>query len=230
LRAAAHMSLRERGRMASAKRILVLGTSHGGGNWPPLAAVIVGLHQAGHAVQCFGDPAIAHDFASAAVAIEVVPAEDPLRTFIAQWRAAGDSGPSPFRAWADTCLPAVRALVRECRPQLMLSELFTMELARLTKAASGLRWCCLNPGCYFGPDSTRPFEADYVGRTRYYTSNSCKGSARPIWSSMGLTRSLTRPHPLCLGITTTWGRCGGNGPARHRHTSTSRGRRGCWSR
>ena len=56
--------------MASPQRILVLGTSHGGGNWPPLAAVIVGLHQAGHAVQCFGDPAIAHDLASAAVAVK----------------------------------------------------------------------------------------------------------------------------------------------------------------
>jgi hypothetical protein len=49
--------------MASPKRILVLGTSQGGGDWPPLAAVTVGLHQAGHAVQCFGDPAIAHDCA-----------------------------------------------------------------------------------------------------------------------------------------------------------------------
>ena len=78
--------------MVSPQRILVLGTSHGGGNWPPLAAVIVGLHQAGHAVQCFGDPAIAHDLASAAVAVEVVSAQDPLSTFIARWRAAGDVG------------------------------------------------------------------------------------------------------------------------------------------
>jgi hypothetical protein len=189
--------------MASSQRILVLGTSHGGGNWPPLAAIIVGLHQAGHAVWCFGDAAIAHDLASAAVVVEVVEAEDPLSTFIAQWRAAGDAGPSPFRAWADACLPAVRALVREFRPRVMLSELFTMELARLTKTASGLPWCCLNPGYYFGPESTRPFEADFVGRTRY---------------------------PPCRGITTMWGRCGGNGPARHRRTSTSRELRGCWSR
>src|SRR6266852_5254591 len=106
--------------MASPKRILVLGTAHGGGNWSPLAAVTVGLHQAGHAVQCFGDPAIAHDFASAAITVAVVPAEDTLTTFIAQWLAAGDSGPSPFRAWADACGPAVRTLVREFRPQVML--------------------------------------------------------------------------------------------------------------
>jgi UDP:flavonoid glycosyltransferase YjiC (YdhE family) len=161
--------------MASSQQILVLGTSHGGGNWPPLAAVIVGLHQAGHAVQCFGDAAIAHDLASAAVAVEVVTAEDPLSTFIARWRAAGDTGPSPFRAWADACALAVRALVREFRSRVVLSELFTMELARLTKAASGLPWCCLNPGYYFGPESTRPFEADFVGRTRYYIQQFLQG-------------------------------------------------------
>jgi MGT family glycosyltransferase len=46
----------------------------------------------------------------------------------------------------------------------MLSQLFTMELARLTKAACGLRWCCINPAYYFGPDSLRPFEADFAGR------------------------------------------------------------------
>jgi hypothetical protein len=105
--------------MAFPQRILVLGTSHGGGNWPPLAAVIVGLHQAGHVVQCFGDPAIAQDLASAAVAVEVVSAPDPLGTFIARWRAAGDSGPSPFRAWAQACAPAVYTLVREFRPRGM---------------------------------------------------------------------------------------------------------------
>jgi MGT family glycosyltransferase len=65
--------------------------------------------------------------------------------------------------------------VREFRPQVVLSELFTMELARLIKAACGLRWCCLNPGCYFGPESTRPFEADFVGRTRYYIQQFLQG-------------------------------------------------------
>jgi hypothetical protein len=63
--------------MVSLLRILVLGTSHGGWNWSPLATVTVRLHQAGHAVQCFGDPTIAHDFATAAITVSVVPTEDP---------------------------------------------------------------------------------------------------------------------------------------------------------
>jgi UDP:flavonoid glycosyltransferase YjiC (YdhE family) len=140
--------------MASAKRILVLGTSARGGDWPPLAAVTVGLHQAGHAVQCFGDPAIAQEFAAAGIAVEVVPAEDTL--------ARGAFGPRPLRVWAEACLPAVCALVRDFRPQVVVSQLFTSELARRTKAACGLRWCCINPAYYFGPDSLRPFEADFA--------------------------------------------------------------------
>lgn len=41
-----------------------------------------------------------------------------------------------------------------------------MELARLTKAACGLRWCYINPAYYFGLDSTRAFEADIAEPTR----------------------------------------------------------------
>jgi UDP:flavonoid glycosyltransferase YjiC (YdhE family) len=150
------------------QRILVLGTSFGGGNWPPLAAVAVGLHEAGHSVLCFGDSSIAHDFASAGIAIDVVPAEAALSSFMARWGAAGETGHSPFRAWADACMPAVRALVRDFRPQIVLSEIFTSELAHLTRAACGLHWCCVNPGYYFGPDSRRPPEADFVRRSRYF--------------------------------------------------------------
>jgi len=151
--------------MASLRRILVLGSSFGGGNWPPLAAVTVGLHQAGHTVKCFGDTTIAHDFASAAIPVEVVPAEHHLRVFVARWRAAGLSGPSPLRAWAEACLPSVRSLVRDFRPEIILSDIFTLDLARLTKTACGLRWCFVNPGYYFGPDSRRPFEADFAARS-----------------------------------------------------------------
>ena len=117
--------------MASPKRILVLGTSHGGGDWPPLAAVTVGLHQAGHAVQCFGDAAIAHDCASMAIPVEVGEAADALGALMAQWRAAGAAGPPPLRVWADTCLPAVRALVSEFRPELVVSQFFQRSAQRL---------------------------------------------------------------------------------------------------
>src|SRR5262249_23817189 len=85
---------------------------------------------------------------------------------MAPWRAAGASSPPPFRAWADACLPAIKAIVEDFRPELVLSQLFTMELGRLTKETCGLRWCCVNPSYYFGPDSARSLEADFVGPAR----------------------------------------------------------------
>ena len=117
--------------VAAPQKILVLATSTGGGNWPPLAAVTVGLYQAGYSVQCFGDPGIAQDFAAAAIPVDVMQAEGTLASFLTLWRAEGSSGPSPFRAWAEACLPVVRTLVSKFRPRALLSEIFTMELARL---------------------------------------------------------------------------------------------------
>ncbi len=81
---------------------------------------------------------------------------------MARWRSGQYAGPAPFRHWADACLPMVRALVRGFEPQLLLSEIFTAELARLTKLACGIPWCCINPGYYLGPDSIRSPETDYA--------------------------------------------------------------------
>jgi hypothetical protein len=111
---------------------------------------------------------MARDFLLANTGVEVVAANDTLLTFLTRWRAAGGSGPSPLRAWAEACLPSVQSLLNDFRPDLILSEIFTMELARLTKAATGIRWCCVNPAYYFGADSRRPFESDFAGPGRVF--------------------------------------------------------------
>jgi MGT family glycosyltransferase len=67
-----------------------------------------------------------------------------------------------LQAWAESCWPEVCALIRDFRPQGVVSQLFTAELARRIKAVCGLRWCCINPAYYFGPDSLRPFAADFA--------------------------------------------------------------------
>jgi hypothetical protein len=45
----------------------------GGGDWIPLATVMIGLHEAGHAVRCFGDSTIAQICATVSIPFEVVP-------------------------------------------------------------------------------------------------------------------------------------------------------------
>ncbi len=158
--------------MACSRRILVLATGIGGGNWPPLAAVTVGLYRTGHLVRCYGDATIARDFAAAATGVEVVPAEHNLRTFIVRWQEAGGLGPSPLRTWAEACAPSVRSFATDFQPQAIVSELFTVELARLTKAECGIPYCFINPGYYFGPGSRRPPEADFIGMSRVFREES----------------------------------------------------------
>ena len=183
--------------MASTHRILVLGTTFGGGNWTPLSAVTVALHQAGHPMLCFGDATIAEEFDTASIPVEAVPPEVALGTFMARWRSDQQAGPAPFRAWADACLPIVRPLVRDFRPQLLLSEIFTAELARVTKLVCRIPWCCINPGYYFGPDSLRSPESDYVGRSWQYRQQFGE-SLRDADMVLHATDVLFDPPPLSL--------------------------------
>ena len=134
----------------------------GGGDWMPLATVMIGLHQAGHSVRCFADPTIARDCAWAGVPFDVVPEDETLPAYFVRWRAAGATGPSPLLPWAKAHLALSSSLVAEFRPEVVLSQLCTAELARLIRTECGLRWCCVNSTFYFGPGSRRPFEADFA--------------------------------------------------------------------
>ena len=119
------------GRARHSRRILIVGTSMGGGDWVPLATVMIGLHQAGHSVRCFADPTIARDCAWASVPFDVVPEDEALPAYFARWRAAGATGPSPLLPWATAHLALIRSLVAEFRPEVVPSQLCTAELARL---------------------------------------------------------------------------------------------------
>ena len=164
--------------MASPQRILVLGTATGGGDWPPLAAVTVGLHQAGHAVQCFGDPAIAQDSPRLAIAVEVVPAGGHLRRFLCAVACCRGFRACAVAGMGGRLLASGPVHRARFQAPIVLSQLFTVELARLVKAACGLPWCCVNPTYYFGPDSIRPFEADFAGPGSGSASRNC-------WQAIG---------------------------------------------
>ncbi len=53
-------------------RILVLGTSAGGGDWPPLVAAAVSLAEAGHEIAYLGDEGLARATAGTGLTIETV--------------------------------------------------------------------------------------------------------------------------------------------------------------
>src|SRR5262249_44766206 len=119
-------------------RILVLGSSHGGGDWPPLAAVAAGLQDNGHIVRCFGDAPIAKDCRRMAIPAETCEAADSLGALMARWRAAGAPSPPPFGEWTDSCFSALGSVIGDFKPELLLSQLFTIALARNAKEVSGV--------------------------------------------------------------------------------------------
>src|SRR5262249_25631572 len=156
--------------MAASRKILALGLSTAGGDWSPLAAVVLGLSQRGHRVRCFADAPIATALRDTAVAVDAVRPDVSLRAYVTRWNeriAAEPSAPgfipivTPLTEWSAHTVPTVCDLISRFQPDVMLSQLMTMDLASRIKAQTSLRWSFVNPAYYFGPHSKRPFDEDF---------------------------------------------------------------------
>ncbi len=176
--------------MGLKRRILVLGTSMTGGDWPPARCIARGLSQRGHEVLCFADSAISAT--SDIIGIPVVAASAGRDMAGYAERYGSDRGThesmldylkrNPFlTAWSDEVLPELRELAQQLQPDLIVSQLFCIELA--SRLSSPLRrpWCLVNPGVYFGPGA-RDVDLDYVGLDQSYFF--------PLFSSLMQTASL----------------------------------------
>lgn len=172
------------------RRILVLGTSMTGGDWPPVRCVARGLRGRGHDLRCFADPAIS----SAGNMLDIpVVTPAPGHDMAAYARRYGaDRGAdesmldylrrNPFlTGWSNEVLPEVRELAERFQPDLIVSQLFCMELASRLSGQVRRRWCLVNPGVYFGPGA-RDVNLDYVGLDRTYFF--------PLFASLVETASL----------------------------------------
>jgi UDP:flavonoid glycosyltransferase YjiC (YdhE family) len=162
--------------VASTRKVLALGLSSAGGDWPPLAAVVLGLSQRGHNVRCFADAAIATALRHTRVVVDAVHPEAELRSYVIRWdERVAAAGPSaigyipivtPVTEWSADSVPTVCNLISQFQPDVVLSQLLTMELASRTRTETGVPWCFVNPACYFGQQSVRPFEEDFAPRER----------------------------------------------------------------
>jgi len=90
-----------------------------------------------------------------------------IRLVFQQLRARGveigPETPNPLVEWAQVCAPAMRAPIQARKPMVLLSSLFCMGLADRLGSDLGVPWCFVNPSFYFGEDSARPWEADFLG-------------------------------------------------------------------
>jgi len=141
-------------------------SARGGGDWPSVVALAVGLHNRGHSVCLVCDRTTEAAVRGAGLTTICVPPalEQPdIRVAIARSPVIGAETPNPLTEWAQVCAPAIRAQVQARQPMALLSSLLCLGLAHQLASDLKIPWCFINPSFYFGEDSARPWEADFLG-------------------------------------------------------------------
>ena len=172
------------------RRILVLGTSMTGGDWPPARCVARGLRNRGNDVLCFADSAISATSDRMGILVVAASAGSDMAAYSDRYGSDRGTNESmldylkrnPFlTGWSNEVLPELQKLAEQFQPDLIVSQLFCLELA--SRLSNQLRrpWCLVNPGVYFGPGA-RDVDLDYVGLDQSYFF--------PLFSSLVETASL----------------------------------------
>jgi hypothetical protein len=141
-------------------------SARGGGDWPSVVALAVGLHNRRHTVGLVCDratEATVRDTGLSTICVPYAHEQPDIRLAIARSSQIGPETPNPLTEWAQVCAPTIRAQIQTRKPMALLSSLLCLGLA--DQLASDLRipWCFINPSFYFGEDSARPWEADFLG-------------------------------------------------------------------
>jgi UDP:flavonoid glycosyltransferase YjiC (YdhE family) len=142
-------------------RILALATAGGGGDWPPLAAVISALIERGHQVTCLGDASLVRQVAGTPITVDPVPEGLQLLDYLRGWDEADGDQPLPLGDWTRDVLPWALERARAVRPDVIVSQDFTCGLATALRDALGVPYGLVHGTVYFGRDMSRPQQADY---------------------------------------------------------------------
>jgi UDP:flavonoid glycosyltransferase YjiC (YdhE family) len=152
--------------LTSPYSIVALISARGGGDWPPVVALAVGLHNRGHAVHLVCDRSTEAAVRPTSVPTICVPPaleQGDIRVAIARTADISSETPNPLVEWAQMCAPSMVAPIQQHKPAVLLSSLLCLGLADPLASNLGIPWCFVNPAFYFGEDSARPWEADFLG-------------------------------------------------------------------
>jgi len=153
-------------RVARRHSIVALISARGGGDWPSVVALALGLHDRGHVVSLVCDRSTEAAVRSTGVPTICVPPaleQGDIRMAIARSPEIGPETPNPLVEWAQACAPPMRAHIQPRRPIVLLGSLLCMGLADQLASDLGIPWCFVNPSFYFGEDSGRPWDVDFLG-------------------------------------------------------------------
>ena len=84
-----------------------------------------------------------------------------------------ENSSNPIYDWATAAFPASEEVLKAVEPDLILGTLFCMGQADQLAKSAGIPWCFVNPGFYFGDDSTRRYDEDYYGTAIQWLAEYC---------------------------------------------------------
>ena len=118
----------------------------------------------------------------------------------------------------------MRAHIEPRKPTILLSSLFCLGLTDQLASELGIPWCFINPSFYFGEDSARPWDADFlgisIGTFRYWFQPLMRRATLVLHATDALSTCLP---PTCRGIITTSAPCFGSPPWLPPHFSATPG-------
>jgi UDP:flavonoid glycosyltransferase YjiC (YdhE family) len=152
--------------LAGTFSIVALISARGGGDWPSVVALAIGLQKRGHTVCVLCDEtteAALHGTDLATICVPPVLEQPDIRLAIARSPEISAETHNPLTEWAQVCAPGIRERIQTRKPLVLLSSLFCIGLADQLASDLGVPWCFINPSFYFGENSARPLEADFLG-------------------------------------------------------------------
>lgn len=152
-------------------RILVVSSSHTGGDLNVLVAVALGLRERGHDVHFVGDRAVATVLQGMDISVSVLPPHLDLREHMLgvaraikkEKSRAGDIFLERLLDWVEQVTPAIVEAIRQYRPNLVLTPAAMSPLTDRAAAMTGVPWGLVNSSFYVGPGAENTVEDDYSG-------------------------------------------------------------------
>ena len=140
--------------MPSPRRILVLSTSGGGGDGPPLIAAALTLQKTGHDVRIFADEKVAAAMQGEPLEVEALAAVEDLESRLRRWRENPETPVPPIFPWAkDVSSHAIR-MTEAFQPDLLLCSDFSAAVGYHVKKALGTPLCVMHMTYHheYGPE------------------------------------------------------------------------------
>ena len=185
--------------------IVALISARGGGDWPAVVALAVGLHKRGHAVSLVCDTsteAASHSTGLLTICVRPALEQGDIRLAIARSAEIGPETPNPLTGWGRVCAPSLQARIQPHKPMILLGSLLCLGLADQLASDLWIPWCFVNPAFYFGEDSARPWDATSSASASVRIGIRFNPCYRKQTSSyMPRIWLLTSLRPSCRGIT-----------------------------